>query len=221
MGLLELVCLKMLLYDASSLIFIVHTFPGKTSTILAAARDLFGDIWRSRILELNASDERGIAVVRDKIKTFAQQTVSNSSAKVPPFKIVILDEADSMTKDAQSALRRTMEKEGRSTRFCLVCNYISRIIEPITSRCAKFRFKPLTDKAIRARVEKICTAENVTVQDDEAFDLLISTSEGDMRRAITTLQSCSRLKTNVSRRDIFEVSPFWQMQIPVSYTNFA
>merc|ERR1712109_332665 len=127
-----------------------------------------------RILELNASDERGIAVVRDKIKTFSQQTVSNSSStKVPPFKIVILDEADSMTKDAQSALRRTMEKEGRSTRFCLICNYISRIIEPITSRCAKFRFKPLSDSAIRGRIQMICESEKLTLKDDDAFKLLI------------------------------------------------
>ena len=110
-----------------------------------------------------------------------------------------------MTKDAQSALRRTMEKEGRSTRFCLVCNYISRIIEPITSRCAKFRFKPLSEDAIKKRIEMIATSENIKLRDDDAFDLLIRTSEGDMRKAITTLQSCSRLNTTVSRKDIFEV----------------
>ena len=111
-----------------------------------------------------------------------------------------------MTKDAQSALRRTMEKEGRSTRFCLICNYISRIIEPITSRCAKFRFKPLSDTAIRERIRLICDAENLTLKDDDAFKLLIDSSEGDMRKAITTLQSCSRLNTNITERDIFEVS---------------
>jgi len=193
--------------DLPNLLFYGPPGTGKTTTILAASRDLFGDIWRSRILELNASDERGIAVVRDKIKTFSQQTVSNSSStKVPPFKIVILDEADSMTKDAQSALRRTMEKEGRSTRFCLICNYISRIIEPITSRCAKFRFKPLSDTAIKERIRMICDAENLTLKDDDAFKLLIDSSEGDMRKAITTLQSCSRLNTNITERDIFEVS---------------
>ena len=111
-----------------------------------------------------------------------------------------------MTKDAQSALRRTMEKEGRSTRFCLVCNYISRIIEPITSRCAKFRFKPLSQEAIKQRIEMITEAENIKLNQDEALDLLIRTSEGDMRKAITTLQSCSRLNSNISRKDIFEVS---------------
>lgn len=193
--------------DLPNLLFYGPPGTGKTTTILAAARDLFGDIWRSRILELNASDERGIAVVREKIKTFSQQTVSNSASnKIPPFKIVILDEADSMTRDAQSALRRTMEKEGRSTRFCLICNYISRIIEPITSRCAKFRFKPLSDSAIRGRIQMICESEKLTLDDDDAFNLLIDSSEGDMRKAITTLQSCSRLNTNVTKRDIFEVS---------------
>ena len=115
-----------------------------------------------------------------------------------------------MTKDAQSALRRTMEKEGRSTRFCLVCNYISRIIEPITSRCAKFRFKPLSEDAIKNRIEMIADKENIKLRDNDAFDLLIRTSEGDMRKAITTLQSCSRLNTTVSRKDVFEV---WSWKI--------
>merc|ERR1712156_339410 len=193
--------------DLPNLLFYGPPGTGKTTTILAASRDLFGDIWRSRILELNASDERGIAVVRDKIKTFSQQTVSNSSStKVPPFKIVILDEADSMTKDAQSALRRTMEKEGRSTRFCLICNYISRIIEPITSRCAKFRFKSLSNDAIRTRLEMVCTEEKLQVKDEESMEALIESSEGDMRKAITTLQSCSRLNKVISKREIYEVS---------------
>lgn len=101
-----------------------------------------------------------------------------------------------------------MEKEGRSTRFCLVCNYISRIIEPITSRCAKFRFKPLSDEAIRARIELISQSEKVTMKDDEAFKLLISSSEGDMRKAITTLQSCARLDSTITKRDVFEVNKF-------------
>ena len=114
----------------------------------------------------------------------------------------------SMTKDAQSALRRTMEKEGRSTRFCLICNYISRIIEPITSRCAKFRFKPLSDSAIKGRIQMICESEKLTLKDDESFKLLIDSSEGDMRKAITTLQSCSRLSTDINQRDIFEVNIF-------------
>lgn len=124
---------------------------GKTSTILAAARQIFGDICKQRILELNASDERGISVVRTKIKNFAQLTASSvrpDGKPCPPFKIIILDEADSMTHAAQSALRRTMEKECRATRFCFVCNYVSRIIEPIASRCTKFRFKPLCEEKV-------------------------------------------------------------------------
>ncbi|XP_055296817.1 replication factor C subunit 4 [Sitodiplosis mosellana] len=184
---------------------------GKTSTILAASRQLFGDIYKERILELNASDQRGIDVIRTKVKNFAQLTASSvrpDGKPCPPFKIIILDEADSMTHAAQAALRRTMEKESKTTRFCLVCNYVSRIIEPITSRCTKFRFKALARDKIIERLQYICREENVAI-DNDVFDIIVDISDGDMRRAITTLQSCFRLKVgqgNVTKTDIFEMS---------------
>ncbi|KPV75921.1 uncharacterized protein RHOBADRAFT_35688 [Rhodotorula graminis WP1] len=171
---------------------------GKTSTILALCKQMYGpDLYRSRVLELNASDERGISVVRDKIKNFAKTTVTTNhdpNFNAPAFKIIILDEADSMTQDAQSALRRIMETYSKITRFCLICNYVTRIIEPITSRCSKFRFKPLDTTSTEARLRDICLAEKVDCPDD-ALAALIRTSDGDLRRAITYLQSASRLAT--------------------------
>ena len=130
---------------------------GKTSTILAVARTLYHpSVLKDRVLEMNASDERGIKVVRDKIKNFASHSVSSQKFDgypSPPFKIIILDECDSMTKDAQGALRRTMEVYSSTTRFCLICNYVSRIIEPLVSRCAKLlRFSPLGRDAMQKRL---------------------------------------------------------------------
>ncbi|GKZ36156.1 hypothetical protein AbraIFM66950_007063 [Aspergillus brasiliensis] len=175
---------------------------GKTSTILALAKSLFGpSLYRSRILELNASDERGIGIVRDKIKNFARAQLTQSTGldaeylaqyPCPPFKIIILDEADSMTQDAQSALRRTMEQYSRITRFCLVCNYVTRIIEPLASRCSKFRFKALDNTAAGERLEQIAKFENLRLEDG-VVDKLIACSEGDMRRAITYMQSAAKL----------------------------
>lgn len=184
---------------------------GKTSTILAVAKQLFGhDAYRNRVLELNASDERGIQVVREKVKTFSMQAVSSvkpDGSPCPPFKIVILDEADSMTSAAQASLRRTMEKQSKTTRFCLICNYVTRIIEPITSRCSKFRFKPLSPAIIKQRLQRISEGENVSIK-DQALDDLIDLSEGDMRKAITFLQSASRLKgeSEITPEDIMEIA---------------
>ncbi|RZF45980.1 hypothetical protein LSTR_LSTR016430 [Laodelphax striatellus] len=183
---------------------------GKTSTIIAAARQLFGDMYKERILELNASDDRGIQVIRDKVKVFSQLTASAvrpDGRPCPPYKIVILDEADSMTHAAQAALRRTMEKESRSTRFCLICNYVSCIIDPLTSRCSKFRFKPLGEGMMHSRLELICREENVKCE-QAALKCLVETSGGDLRRAITCLQSCARLKGSegITEQDVFEVT---------------
>eukprot|EP00026_Physarum_polycephalum_P008944 Phypoly_transcript_09051.p1 GENE.Phypoly_transcript_09051~~Phypoly_transcript_09051.p1 ORF type:complete len:254 (+),score=50.06 Phypoly_transcript_09051:631-1392(+) len=144
-------------------------------------------------MELNASDERGIDVVRHKIKNFAQLAVpSSSSGKAPTYKLVILDEADAMTHDAQTALRRTMEAYSKTTRFCLICNYISRIIEPLASRCAKFRFKSLAAETMKERIQYICTQENVPFSDD-LLNALAKVSGGDMRKSITYLQSAFKL----------------------------
>ncbi|CAH1781965.1 unnamed protein product [Owenia fusiformis] len=197
--------------DLPNLLFYGPPGTGKTSTILAAAKELFGPVlFKERVLELNSSDERGINVIREKVKTFAQQTASSfrsDGKSCPPFKIIILDEADSMTKPAQAALRRTMEKESRMTRFCLICNYVSRIIEPITSRCAKFRFKPLDETILKTRLREICEGENVKCE-DEAIEALLATSEGDMRKAITFLQSAARLhpEDEITKSDIYEIA---------------
>ena len=175
---------------------------GKTSTILALAKSLFGpQLYRSRILELNASDERGIAIVREKIKDFARVQLSHAPPNdseyrarhpCPPFKIIILDEADSMTQDAQAALRRTMERYSRITRFCLVCNYVTRIIDPLASRCSKFRFKALDGSEAGARLEEIAKIEDLRL-DDGVINTLVRCSEGDLRKAITFMQSAARL----------------------------
>lgn len=172
---------------------------GKTSTILALAKELYGpEMMKTRVLELNASDERGISIVREKVKDFARMQLTNPPPgyrdryPCPPFKIIILDEADSMTQDAQSALRRTMETYSKITRFCLICNYVTRIIDPLASRCSKFRFKSLDQGNARKRLEEIAEKEGVKLE-DSAVDALIKCSEGDLRKAITFLQSAARL----------------------------
>ncbi|XP_046852527.1 replication factor C subunit 4-like [Xenia sp. Carnegie-2017] len=196
--------------ELPNLLFYGPPGTGKTSTILAIARQLYGpELMKDRVLELNASDERGIEVVRNKVKKFSQRAISTapSGKKCPPFKIVILDEADSMTRNAQAALRRTMEKQNKTTRFCLICNYVSRIIEPLTSRCSKFRFKPLHEDILLKRLKEICVKESV-LYETGVIEKLVKVSDGDMRKAITYLQSASRLKGSeeITKQDIVEIS---------------
>ena len=132
------------------------------------AKQLFGvEQYKNRVLELNASDERGIQVIRDKVKSFAQRTIStNINQKLAAIKIIVLDECDSMTKEAQSALRRIMEKYSKTTRFCLICNYVSKIIDPIISRCTVYRFKPLKIDLIKTTLLKIGSQEGFKINDE-------------------------------------------------------
>ena len=164
---------------------------GKTSSILALCNQLFGPLRvRERVLELNASDERGINIVRNKIINFAKITVGTVDKKYmcPPYKIIILDEADAMTSEAQSALRKVMEEYALITRFCFICNYENKIIEPIKSRCVKIKFCPIKNKHIVEQLQKISIAEKVKI-DVDAINTLAKISGGDLRRAILNLQN--------------------------------
>ncbi|ORX94680.1 P-loop containing nucleoside triphosphate hydrolase protein [Basidiobolus meristosporus CBS 931.73] len=158
---------------------------GKTSTILASARNLYGANYKSMILELNASDDRGIDVVREQIKSFASTRKIFSSG----FKMIILDEADAMTQAAQAALRRVIEKYTKNVRFCLICNYVSKIIPALQSRCTKFRFSPLEPTQIEARLQMIIEKENVNLT-ESGKKALFKLSNGDMRRILNVLQAC-------------------------------
>ena len=156
---------------------------GKTTCSLALAKEMFGDEWKGNFIELNASDERGIDVVRGKIKEFAR-TAPLGKAE---FKIIFMDEADALTSDAQAALRRTMEKFSKICRFILSCNYSSKIIDPIQSRCAVFRFKPLSKEDVSEFLGMIVKNEGIQI-DDDAKEALIHVARGDMRRAVNSLQ---------------------------------
>ena len=161
---------------------------GKSTIALIIVKELFGKDWRDSYLELNASDERGINVVREKVKNFAR---TKSIGNVP-FKVIFLDEADALTPEAQQALRRTMENYSATCRFVLSCNYSSKIIDPIQSRCALFRFKLLERKAIERVIDRISQGENLTINPD-AMELLYEGSEGDCRRAINIMQSTASI----------------------------
>ncbi len=174
---------------------------GKTTCALAMAKELFGENFSQCFLELNASDERGIDVVRTKIKDFAR-TLSLHSV---PFKIIFLDEADALTADAQQALRRTMERYSANTRFVLSCNYSSRIIEPIQSRCAVFRFSRLKEEDLKKMLKTIEEGEALKVE-HSAVEAILYVSEGDARKLINSLQGAASLSEKISADDIYKIA---------------
>jgi len=166
---------------------------GKSTLALVVVRELFGDTWKDNYLELNASDERGINIVREKVKNFAR----TKSLGDVPFKVIFLDEADALTPEAQQALRRTMENYSSTCRFILSCNYSSKIISPIQSRCAVFRFKLLEKKDIEKVIQRICETEKLTIT-PEALEILYEGSEGDCRKCINLLQSTSSISPSIT-----------------------
>lgn len=173
---------------------------GKTATAVSVAKEIYGSDWEDNFLELNASDDRGIDVVRENIKDFAR--TSTGSAE---FRLIFLDEADSLTSDAQGALRRTMEKFSNNVRFILSCNYSSQIIEPIQSRCAVYRFTDLSDDAIEEQVKEIIECESINMT-DAAISALVYTSNGDMRRAINGLQSLSVYDREITEELVYTLT---------------
>lgn len=184
---------------------------GKTTAALVLINEILSDfnVFGGReqssqtnipYLELNASDERGINVVRERIKNFAHLMAINA-----PFRVIILDEADSMTPDAQHALRRTMEKYSTTCRFILICNYSSKIIEPIQSRCAVFRFSPLNEEDTERYLKNIIEKEDVKIN-DKAIEAIIYTSEGDLRRATNILQSAAMTREEVTAEDVYKIT---------------
>ena len=173
---------------------------GKTSTILALSKEIFGPkYWSDRVIELNASDERGIKVVREKIKRYAMNSVS-IDPDIPPWKIIILDEADNMTSDSQFALRKIMEDYSKVTRFCIICNYHNKIIDPIVSRCSLYRFKPIPKENICLKLKDICLKEGTNIS-DESVEMIESISRGDLRKAINFLQRCRNFKNLINTND--------------------
>ena len=174
---------------------------GKTTSIGCLAREMLGDAYSKAVLELNASDDRGIDVVRNRIKMFAQKRVTLPPGKT---KIIILDEADSMTAAAQQAMRRTMEIYSSSTRFALACNLSSKIIEPIQSRCAILRYTKLSNKQLLKRLIEVCRAEQVSY-DDSGLEAILFTAEGDMRHALNNLQATNSGFGHISAENVWKL----------------
>ena len=173
---------------------------GKTTAALCLAHDLYGPNYHDYIMELNASDERGINVIRETVKTFARSIAIGEV----PFKLLILDEADNMTADAQQALRRIMERYTETCRFILIANYSARIIEPIQSRCAPFRFTYLRPEDIAARLRYIAKREDVELL-DSGVKAILDVSGGDLRKAINTLQAAASLGKPIDEEVVYAV----------------
>jgi replication factor C small subunit len=174
---------------------------GKSTLALIVVKELFKETWRENYLELNASDERGIDVVRQKVKDFARTKALGGV----PFKVIFLDEADALTKEAQQALRRTMENYTNTCRFIMSCNYSSKIIDPIQSRCVVFRFKLLEKKDIGEVMNRISGKENLQIAND-AIEAIYEISEGDCRKAINLLQATSSISLNINSEMISIIS---------------
>jgi replication factor C small subunit len=174
---------------------------GKTTCAIALTREMFGDHWQTNFHELNASDERGIDVVRNTIKNFARTAPLGEGE----FKIIFLDEADALTSDAQAALRRTMEKYTGTCRFILSCNYSSKIIDPIQSRCAVFRFRPLNREEVTEYINRIAEAEKVDITED-GMDALLYVARGDMRKAVNVFQVSAALGEKVDSDIVYKTS---------------
>ena len=174
---------------------------GKTTAALALARDVFGDGYRENLLEMNASDERKLESIRTTVKQFARTAPMPGTS----FKVIFLDEADALTPDAQGALRRIMEQYAETCRFILSCNYSSKIVEAIQSRCAVFRFRPLDEEKVLERVVDVANSEGVEL-DNDAAEAIASVSLGDLRKAITSLQVASSLDNHVTRDLVYETT---------------
>lgn len=198
------------------LLFVGPAGIGKTSLSLVVAKQLFGETWRENFLELNASDERGIDVVRVKVKDFARTRAIGDV----PFKIIYLDECDALTRDAQQALRRTMENYTQTCRFILSANYSSKLIDPIQSRCAIFRFKPLDKQYIFNIISNIAKQENIEI-DEPAKEALYEVSHGDCRKVENVLQSCAAIADKITEDVVFSLASMAKPKELLNVLNLA